>query len=159
MVHVLLLGLWMGGVAFFGVLCSTAPEVVASAHTTSQLQSEILARMDGFGLIAGPILLLSLVLGWSPIRTQIRYRAAGVVFVTVLVGISSRWIAPRKEELMAAIGRRLEDVDHSTALMMELTQLEHISLGLLIAHGLVAAMLVISAVGSGRTRRRYGIEL
>lgn len=155
----LLLGLWTGGVAFFWLLRSRVGDVLPSVHLADALLRDVLARIDTFGLLAGPLLLLSLLAGWAPLQVPLRNRAVGVLIATALAAVSGRWLAPRRAELVAELGRRLEDVDPAAPRALELAQLEQVAVALLLGHGLIAAVLVVAAVRGSQPRRRFGIEV
>lgn len=158
-VHVLVLGLWMGAVGLYWLVQGRVGSVVDSAHVADLLLRDLLARIDLAALVAGPLLLVTLIVGWAPIQVPIRNRAVGVVVATLLAGVSGRWLAPRRAELIAALGRRLEDAEASSPLLVEIVQLAQIDLGLTTAHGLLAALLVVAAMRASQPRRRFGIEL
>ena len=158
-VHVIILGLWAGSVAFYLMLRSRVEAIIPSLHTADALLNDILAQIDSFALIAGPLLLVSLIAGWSPLQTPIRNRALGVLLATVTAGISGRWLAPRKTELIEALGRRIEDADPAAPRVLELVQLDQVGLGLLAVHGIVAVLLIAAAIRASQPRRSFGIEL
>lgn len=156
--HVLVLGLWTGAVAFFWLVRRRVGAVLDSAHTADQLVRDLLSTIDGGALLAGPLLLLTLFMGWAPMQVPIRNRAFAVVLATVLAGVSGRWLGPRRAELLAGLGRRLEDADPASPQVVEIVQLAQIDLGLLVAHGILAAVLVVAAMRAG-PKRRFGIEV
>lgn len=145
--------------AFFWILKSRVDAVIPSLHAADALLRDILARVDTFGLVAGPLVLLSLLMGWAPLQVPLRNRVVGILAATLLAAVSGRWLSPRRAELVAELGRRLEDVDPGAPRLVELVQLEQIGLGLLAAHGLIATLLIAAAVRGSQPRRRYGIEL
>lgn len=158
-VHVLLLGLWMGGVVSFGLLRERAEAVLPSWHLADTLLRDLLGWLDAYGLVAGPLLLVTLLAGWVPLQVPLRGRVVAVVGATLVAAVSGRWLAPRKAALIAELGRRLDDVDPSAPRAIELAQLDQVGSSLLVALGVLTAGLMVAAVRGSRPRRRFGIEL
>lgn len=157
--HLVLLSLWLGASAFFMVLAPTLFEIVSSRHEAAQVLTAALAKIDTFGIVAGPLLLLTLFAGWLPLQVPMRWRAIIAVIMTVAVGVSGQWVTPRLVELRAAMGRPLQDMDPQAIAMIEYEQLHTISSGLMIAHVVGALLLVVLAVRASKPKRSFGIEL
>jgi uncharacterized membrane protein len=104
-IHRLLLALWLGGMLFFsGVV---APVVFSGILPTTQLSGDIvsavLSRLDFFGMIAGPGLILTalVVAGFSALRDKIRVGL--VVAMTALAATSHFVIQPSVHALRIAL--------------------------------------------------------
>src|SRR5205823_10037593 len=108
--------------------------------------------IDLFGLIAGPFLLLTLLLGWLPLQAPIRLRLGVVLLMTIAVGISGRWLTPTMIRLRASMPR-IEDVDPSDPLKVQFGQLHAVSTGLMGLHLTLALVLMVRAI-VGRTPKR-----
>lgn len=157
--HALVLAVWMGGAVAFLVLERRLEPLLGSAHQAELVLREARALLDGFGLLAGPVLLLSLVAGWAPLQAPLRNRGLLVVLQTVLAGISARYLVPRQTALMAGLGRRLEDVPSTDPQLLELLQLHQIGVGVTAVEAALAGLLLATAFTRARPARRFGIEL
>lgn len=155
----LILGAWMGSLAFFGVVKMRAGAVLASSHDVDLLLRDLLGWLDAFGLAAGPLALLTLAVGWAPLQVPLRARALGLVAATLIAVISGRWLGPRRAELVAELGHRLEHADPASERAIELAQLQQVGSSLLLVLAALTALLTAAAVASSRPRRRFGIEL
>ena len=103
--HRLLLALWLGGMLFLsGVV---APVVFSGILPTPQLSGDVvsaaLSRLDSFGLIAGPGLILTalLIAGFSTFRDKIRVLLTAAM--TALAGTSHFIIQPAVHALRVAL--------------------------------------------------------
>lgn len=158
-VHVVLLGLWAGGVAFFWLLKSRIDAVIPSAHMAEALLRDLQQRLDEFGLAAGPLVLLTLLAGWGPQQVPLRRRVVSVILACTLAGVCSRWLAPRRSALVDALGTRIENLQPNTPQALELVRFDHLAVGSLALQGLIATLLMAAAVRGSQPRRRFGIEL
>ncbi len=158
-VHVLLLGGWIGALATCGLLRQRAEWVLDSAHAADALARDLIGVIDGVGVLAGPVLLGSLVLGWRSFQAPLRGRAVGILLVTGLAALSRRWIGPRQAELVAELGRRLDDVDLGAPGVAELAQLEQVGVVLSVLLASILVWLLAAAIQGSQPRRRFAIEL
>ena len=158
-VHVLTLSLWLGASIFFMAVAPTLFEVVSSRHEAAEFLTAALHLIDWFGLVAGPVLLVTLFTGWVPLQVPLRLRALVTIGMTVAVAASGQWVTPRLSELMAAMGRPLQDMDPAHETMVEYAQLHDVSSGLMLIHVAGALLLVVTAVLASRPKQRFGIEL
>lgn len=157
--HLLLLGGWIGGGIFYVLFERTVLDVVPSKHLASDIMIAALGRFELFGLLAGPLLLLTLVLGWLSLQVPLRARA---ILILVMVGaqsLSRYWVSPQLVQVKAAMGRKLEDMSSLDPLVTEYSQLQSWSAGLMFAHLLIALVLLVFAVVARPKRKFGGIEL
>lgn len=159
-IHVLLLSVWFGASLFFvAVLAPKAFSVLPSRELAGTLVTVTLDQIDLFGLIAGPVLLVTLFLGWVGQGVPVKLRALFVVLMTVATGVSGRWLTPEMVRLRQAMGRKIEDVAAADPLKVEFGQLHTVSTSLMAAHMLLAFLLIIYAVAATAPKKKYGIEL
>jgi hypothetical protein len=158
-VHVLVTSLWLGASVFFMILAPTLFDIVSSRHEATEVITAALAKIDLFGIFAGPLLLVTLVAGWLPLQTPLRLRALITLGMTVAVGVSGQWITPRLVQIQAAMGRPLQDMDPTSVAMIEYDQLHTVSSGLMVFHVAAALLLLVLSVRASRPKRSFGIEL
>ena len=139
-----------------------APELFSqlpSRQAAGDVVTQVLASADLFGLFAGPALLVTLYLGFAPLGVRLRLRTAAVVVMTVLTGISGRWLSPKMIELRQAMGRPIEELAAADPLKAEFGNLHLASEAMMTLHLLLALFLLVSAVTSSAPKRSFGIEL
>lgn len=159
-VHVVILSIWFGAsVLFLTVLAPTVFELVPSRHEAGNLITAMLEQVDFFGLLSGPLLLITVLVGWSPLGVPVGMRSLLTVAMTVATAISGRWLTPELLRLRLAMGRRIEDVDPTDPLRTEFARLHGVSTTLMILHTTLALVLLVYAVAPSSPRRRFGIEL
>ena len=158
--HVILLALWLGaGVFFIGVIAPDTFQIVEARQMAGELVRKVLEHFDLFGLVAGPIVFVTLFLGWVPLGVRLRLRAVGALIMTVMVGVSGRWLSPKMVELLAAMGRPIDDVDAGDPLMVQFTNLHTASEAIMTAHVALALALLVASVLSATPKPKFGIEL
>ena len=158
--HVVLLALWFGGGVFFAAL--VAPELFAqmpSRQAAGDLVTSVLANADLFGIIVGPVLLITLFIGFAPLGVRLRLRALATVIMTVLTAVSGRWLSPKMVELRQAMGRPIEDLAATDPLKVQFSNLHLASEAMMTVHLLLALFLLVAAVTSSAPKRSFGIEL
>lgn len=159
--HLLLAGLWFGGVALALVADRRLEPWLDSAQAVDAVRWGLFEVLqNGLLLVAGPGTLATLVLGWGGQAVPLRRRLWAAVIGLAAAAVGSRYLAPRRDELMLALGRRLEDASPDAPMVQELLQLGQMG-GLVLWVELIAAgVLLLSVVAPGRERRRsFGIEL
>src|SRR5262245_35770827 len=125
---VLILSLWFGACVFFvAVLAPEAFSVLPSRELAGTLITNTLNRIDLFGLIGGPVLLVTLFVGWLGSGVPMKLRALCCVLMTVATGVSGRWLTPEMVRIRQAMGRKIEDVAASDPLKIEFGRLHTIS--------------------------------
>jgi uncharacterized protein DUF4149 len=159
-VHFVLLSLWFGaGVFLIAAVAPTAFQIVPSRDVAGDLVAATLGWIDLFGLIAGPFLLLTLLLGWLPLQAPVRLRMVLIVLMTIATGVSGRWLTPAMIKLRESMGRRIEEVDPSDPLKLQFGQLHALSTGLMGLHVTLALILMVLAIIGATPKRKFGIEL
>jgi hypothetical protein len=133
--------------------------VLPSRELAGTLIATTLDKLDLFGLIAGPVLLVTLFVGWLGLGVPIKVRALFCVIMTVIAGISGRWLTPEMTRLRQTMGRKIEEVAATDPLKIEFGRLHTISTSLMAVHLLLAFLLIVYAVSATAPKKKYGIEL
>lgn len=157
--HAFLLSLWIGGAALWLSLNSVDPTLLDGRHTATGLMLVAGAQVERFGLFAGPLLLVALVIGWLPMRAPIRTRGIGAIALIAAAGINQRVLWPRLIAVREAMGRPMQELTPGDHLLARFERLELFTSGLFWFQLLIAAVLVIAAMRSLRPARSFGIEL
>lgn len=159
-IHFLILSLWLGaGVFFMAVFAPRAFHVIPSRDLAGELVRASLSWFDLFGLVAGPFLMLTLLLGWLPIKVPLRLRMALVAIMTFAVGLSGRWVTPSMMRLRESMGRPIEAVEAGDPLKVQFGQLHAVSTGLMAVHLAVALVLLVLGIVASSPKKKFGIEL
>jgi hypothetical protein len=159
-VHVLILSVWLGASLFFvAVLAPEAFSVLPSRELAGTLITTTLNKIDLFGLIFGPVLRVTLFVGWLGVGVPVKLRALFCVLMTLATGVSGRWLTPEMVRIRQAMGRKIEDVAATDPLKIEFGRLHTVSTSLMAAHMLLAFLLIIYAVSATAPKKKYGIEL
>ena len=158
--HVLLLGIWLGGALFFIGFAQKVSALIDSRHLAGDVITAALALIDGYGLFVGPIILVTLFVGWMPLAVPLRNRALGAVLMIGAVALSRYWVTPELLEAKRSMGLRLEHMDPSHPVMDHYQSLHSIGTALMLVHLVTCFFMLIAAVRSSRPRRSFGgIEL
>ncbi len=158
-VHVLLVGTWLGAGILSVLLIYLVPDTLASRQAAEAVLSATRARVDLFGLAAGPIALLTLGAGWLPLNVPLRRRVMLALVATGAAAFSGRYLVPKMREVIAAMGRPLEDLPLADPLVVEYLDLSAVSVAVLAVQVAAAFLLVVMAVAAAKPKRTYGIEL
>ncbi len=158
--HVLVTGIWLGAGALCILLVFLVPETLDSRQAAEAVLSATRARLDLFGLLAGPVLLLTLAVGWVPLMVRLKMRFFVTLAGTGAAALSGRYLVPKMREVMDAMGRPLQDLPSTDPLVTQYLELSVASLGTLGVQVLAALLLVVTAVAAGKPKKQsYGIEL
>ena len=157
--HAMLLALWLGSATTFMMLAPTLLQKVPSRHDADQVMIALLEKLGLRGLLAGPLVLVTLLVGWGSEQVPLRLRAGLALALTLGAGLAGRWIAPNMTSLALAMGRRIEDLAPSEPLVLEFLRFEAWAEWAALAQACLAAVLLVLVVAGGRSRRRAGIEL
>jgi hypothetical protein len=159
-IHVVLLSLWFGsGVFFAAVLAPAAFQVLPTRDLAGELISTTLSRFDLFGTVAGPFLVMTLVLGWLPLQAKIRIRMGAIIVMSIAAACSGRFLTPTMIDLRHSMGRSIADVDPSDPMKIEFGRLHAISTGLMTLNLILALVLIVLAIVSSAPKKKHGIEL
>lgn len=158
-IHVLLLALWTGAGAFY--LVAVIPEVTHTVPGPEArgLLSSMLSMLDLYGFIAGPILLLTLLLGWTTVGARIRVRAVAGLLMTVGAILSGRWITPRAIELEKGLGKPLEQVAADDPIRISIEQLLVASDATITAVVVLGVLMLVASGGNPSKKRPSGIMM
>jgi hypothetical protein len=154
--HVLLSGLWLGAAALCLLLVFLVPETLESRQAAEAVLAAVRSRLDLYGVVAGPAALLTLAVGWLPLNVPLRFRSLLTLLATGAAGLSARYLVPRMAELMAAMGRPLEDLpatDPAVRQYLELSSYSLVALGVQVG---AAFLLTLTAAAVQKPKRRFG---
>lgn len=154
--HILATGLWLGAGVLVFVLGQLVPETLESRQAAEAVMSATRARLDLYGMVAGPVALVTLAAGWAPLQVPLRFRALLALGATGAAAFSGQYLIPRMREVMDAMGRPLEDLPAADPFVMEYLELSTVSLGALGLQVLAALLLTVTGVGASKPKRRYG---
>ena len=157
--HVLATGLWLGAGALVLLLGSLIPETLDSRQAAEAVMSAARARLDLYGTLAGPVVLVTLAAGWAPMQVPLRFRALLALGATGAAAFSGQYLVPRMREVMDAMGRPLEDLPPADPFVAEYLDLSTASMGALALQVAAAFLLVALGVAASKPKRRYGLEL
>ena len=159
MSHVLVLALWIGAVALVLGLSDKLPAILGSRDLSATMLSAILAQLGRFGLLAGPIALVTLWMGWS--SQQVPLKGRGFLSLAFMVGgiTGAQWLWPRLEDARLALGRPLEDLPSDDTLAVAYGSLQLVSIGWLAAMGFFSLVLILWAVRGSKPAYRGGIQI
>lgn len=156
-IHVVLLALWFGGgMMLMMIVTPDAFDVVTSKQEAGALVLTVLDHFDLFGLVAGPAILLTLMVGFMPLNAKLRLRATAAAVMTVLTGVSGRYVTPRMLELRDAMGLSVADVPMNDPMKIDFTNFSTASQWMLAVHVALALYLLITAIAATSPRRRGG---
>ncbi len=155
----LLLGLWSGaGLAFMVIIAPGVFSALDSRQAAGDVIALIMDNFDLYGLFLGPLILISLFVGYAPLAVPLRLRALATVVMTVNVGISGRWLSPKMVDLRAAMGRPIDQIAAADPLKVQFMNLHTASEAIMLVHVVLAVLLLIAAVVSTVPKRKHGIE-
>jgi hypothetical protein len=158
--HVLLLGLWLGTIA--GLLAGERPlsEALDSAQSLEAAIGALHARALRFGLWGLPLVMLSFLVGWSSLRVPLQRRFSALACLAAVIVVEAYFLLPRLLDLGAALGERMEGVDTTRGLGLayaDARQYLYLADACMVA---LTVFLIISAMTQRSSRsRRLGIEV
>ena len=154
--HTLLTGLWLGAGALCLLLVYLVPDTLESRQAAEAVLSATRARLDLYGVMAGPAALLTLAVGWVPLNVPLRARVLVTLAATGAAGFSGQYLIPKMAEIMAAMGRPLEDLPVTDPLVLQYLDLSAVSLGALGLQVAAAFLLTLTAAAAAKPKKRYG---
>jgi hypothetical protein len=157
--HVMLLGVWLGASLLFVAQASSILAIVGSRHMAGDVLTAALSLIDLFGVCASPVLLVTLFVGWGPLAVPLERRALGALVMAGAVLASRYLVTPRIEALKAEMSVRLEHMDPGHPSMHAYDSLHTMSSALMILHVAACFLMLIAAVRTARPKRSFGIEL
>lgn len=158
--HVVILAAWFGACLLVAaVLAPQAFQAIPSREIAANLVTVVVRTIDLFGMIAGPVLLVTLLLGWLPLGTPLKFRVFAVLLMTGATVASDRWLTPEMLALRhRTIGRPIQDLPIADPMRVELGRLHELSTGLFAAHALLALVLLVLAVAGSTPKRKSSIR-
>ncbi|MCA9551822.1 MAG: hypothetical protein KC933_17425 [Myxococcales bacterium] len=154
--HVLMVGLWMGAAALCLLLVYLVPDTLDSRQAAEAVLAATRARLDLYGVMAGPGALITLAVGWVPMNVPLRLRVFLCLAATGAAGFGGQYLLPRMNELMAAMGRPLEELPATDPLVGQYLELSTVSFVALAVQVAAAFLLTLTAVAAAKPKKRYG---
>jgi hypothetical protein len=158
-VHALALAIWLGALLLLAWMDDRLEPVVGSEHTGQAVVLRGLEAVEQFGLLATPVLLLTLGLGWSGRVFSRRNRALLCLGLGAAVAASRWWIRPQLERVRASMGRPVEALPPTDPSWADYTWALSLTQAVVAIQILVVALLLVAAVRQLRARQTGGIEL
>jgi hypothetical protein len=147
--HVILLGGWLGAMAFFAAVTAPAAfAVLPTRELAGALVTRALDRLDLAGLFLGPLCIVAAI-GAHPRGAaggRLAARLALVAGMTLAHAVSRTLVSPRMLALRLAMGDIIDRVAADHPLRAAFNQLHHLSVGLMAASllaGLAALLLAL----------------
>ncbi len=141
--HVLLLGVWAGAGAYhLLVVVPSAFAVFPSKHDALTFLGGGAAQLDRFGMIAGPLALITL-LGWVGQGRSLGMRALGAIALGAGAVTSGFWLGPQIALLEAKL---MEGAQVTEALNQLYTAADGVLIGTVV---LALLMLLTTPLGAG----------
>lgn len=160
MLHVVILAAWFGACLLLAaVVAPQAFQVIPSREIAANLVTVVVRTIDLFGMIAGPVLFLTLLLGWLPLGTPLKFRVFAVALMIGATVASDRWLTPEMLKIRHAIGRPIQELAATDPARLELGRLHELSTGLFALHAVLALVLLVLAVSGSTPKRKSSIEL
>lgn len=158
--HVVVLAAWFGGCLCFALL--VAPnvfQVVPSRDIAGDLITRVLHGIDLFGLVATPVLVLTLIAGWLPLGNPLRVRFLATLAMGAATAASRFWLTPEMLRIRHAMKGPIETLGPADPDRLEFTRLHDYSTTLVAIHTILALILLVHSVSETSPRRKGGIEL
>lgn len=150
--HVSILGVWAGAGAYhLLVVLPSALAAFPSKHDALAFVGAGAAQLDRFGMIAGPLVLITL-LGWVGQGRSLGLRALGAVLLMVGTIVSRHWLGP---QIVGLEGELLQGAPVSEAL----NRLYTASDGVLIGTVAIALLMLLAAPPGAGERNGGRIQL
>lgn len=132
-VHRLLLGIWLGALLCFGAVVAPTLFKVLTPGQAGQVVRRVLPVLDGYGAIAGVVLL---AVGWvvegAP-RGRARLRVGALAGATLAAWVSLFVVTPRMSELRAQAADQISELPADHPLRREFGKLHGVSSSLSLA--------------------------
>lgn len=154
--HVLLVGIWLGAGGLAILMGYLVPETLDSQQAAARVLSEVRAHLDTYGVLAGPLALVTLVVGWAPQNMPLRLRVIMTLTATGAAAFSRQYLVPKLREVMNAMGRPLEDLPAADPLVSQYLDLATVSQGALMLEVAAALVLTVTAASASKPKRSYG---
>jgi hypothetical protein len=142
----LLLGLWLGAILCFGAVVAPALFRSLGPGQAGTVVRSIIPVLDGFALVAGPVLLVLAFLYEGRPRGVRLIRALMICAMVLLAAVSSLAISPRMSSLRAEVGDRISELPKDDPIRKEFGRLHGVSTTLMLAElvlGLAAAAIFL----------------
>ncbi len=144
--EVLLLGVWLGAMAFFSfAVAPSAFAVLPSHHLAGQIVTSTITKVEILGLMLGPLIILIQLATWRARNSANWAKAFGlflVIVMTLMAALSRFWLSPQMIALRAQMGGMIDDVPQSDPLRLRFNDLHHYSVALM-GTALIAGLIAL----------------
>lgn len=158
-VHIVLVGWWMGAYAELVLLAGSVEAVVPSRHASGAVLLAALADLERASLWGLPILLVTLWVGWSGPGAKLRGRTTLAAVLGALVLLSRYVVRPRFRDVRDGLGRPVEDLGLTDPALADYLWWERILSASVLLEVAIALVLLVWAALRMRPKQSFGIEL
>lgn len=148
--EVLLLGLWLGSMAFFSfAVAPSAFAVLQSRHLSGLIVTSTISKVEALGLIIGPLLILIQIASWRLHSAGNSIKALRLILIlvmTVSAALSRFWVSASMVTLRVQMGGMIDDVPADDPLRLQFNDLHQYSVALMavaLFAGLAALFLTV----------------
>ena len=133
-VEVLLLGVWLGAMGFFGfAVPQSGFAVLPSRELVGLLVTSTITKVEILGLVIGGLLIVIQLVTWRTRGGAKSVRLMLIGLMVVAAAMSHFWFTPEIVRLRNAMGPALENVPLTDPLRIQFNHLHGYSVGLLMA--------------------------
>lgn len=131
----LLLGLWLGAMAFFSfAVAPGAFETLGTRELAGKVVTSNIIKVEWLGLIIGPLLILIQAAGWKARRGPGLVKAIQIVLLVVMTAaaaLSRLWVTGKMVSLRIAMGGVIDNVAEDDPLKLQFNDLHQYSVALM----------------------------
>ena len=146
-VEVLLLGVWLGAMGFFGfAVPQSGFAVLPSREMVGLLVTSTITKVEILGLVMGALLIVIQLVSWRARSGARSVRLNLIALMLAAAAISHFWITPEMVNLRESMGPALERLPLTDPLRQQFNHLHGYSVGLLMAAmigGIVTLFLTV----------------
>ena len=133
-IEVLLLGVWLGAMGFFGfAVPQSGFAVLPTREMVGLLVTSTITKVEILGMVIGPLLIVIQLISWRARSGARSVRLNLIVLMLAAAAISHFWITPEIVRLRKAMGPVLESFPPTDPLRVQFDHLHGYSVGLLMA--------------------------
>ena len=135
--EVFLLSLWLGSMIFFSAAVAPSAFAVLPTHELAgALVTSTISKIEVFGLVIGPLLILIQLATWGRVRSSNRTKSFKVILIVIMLAaaaFSRFWVSPAMVSLRAQMNGHIDDVPATDPLRIQFNSLHHYSVWLMSA--------------------------
>ncbi len=149
-IEVLLLGLWLGAMAFFSfAVAPGAFEALGVRELAGKVVTSNIIKVEWLGLIIGPLLILIQLATWKARRGSGLVKIIHLILLVVMTAaaaLSRVWVTEKMVSLRIAMGEVIDNVAEDDPLKIQFNDLHQYSVALMsvaLFAGLAALFLTV----------------